>query len=176
MRRHTIVRLHLSIYCYAEAFIGVVSLSLGRKKTKMTGIRLLLLLAFTALHPLAWAAVLSDVDAGTYEWLKEDRTPTGVLYRFNRSGDKWVVFAKSPGEDWKNMSCDPGCEYRNSTDKEIRTYFPPSFREQYELACIQNIAHAFCRFVPFNDRRSRGYIFIALVTGKPFPIRIRRLD
>lgn len=143
---------------------------------EMAGIRLLLLLAFTVLHPLAWAAELSDVDAGTYEWLKEDRTPTGVLYRFSRSGDKWVGSSKLPGKDWKNVSCDPGCEYRNSTGKEIQTYFPPSFREQNELACIQNIAQVFCRFVPFNEPRSRGYIFIVLVTGKPFPVRTRRLD
>lgn len=142
----------------------------------MGGIRLLLLLALTALHPLAWAAELSDRDAGTYEWLKADRTPTGVLYRLSRSGDKWVASGKVPGKDWENVSCDPGCEYRSSTSKEIQTYFPPSFRQQNELACIQNIAHVFCRFVPVNEPRSRGYIFIVLVTGKPFPVRTRRLD
>lgn len=142
----------------------------------MAGIRLLLLLALIAMHSLASGSELSDADAGTYEWLKEDRTPTGVLHRFSRSGGKWVVVSKVPGEDWTNVSCDPGCGFRNSTGKEIQTYFPPSFRAQHDIACIQNIAQAFCRFVPINDPRSRGYIVIALVTGKPFPIRTRRLD
>ncbi|ABF11535.1 hypothetical protein Rmet_4673 (plasmid) [Cupriavidus metallidurans CH34] len=142
----------------------------------MDRIRLLLLLTFTALHPLAWAAELSESDAGTYEWLKEDRTPMGVLYRFSRSGNKWVAFGKLPGKDWKAVSCDPGCEYRNSTAKEIQTYFPPSFREHNELACIQNMAQVFCRFTPVNEPRSRGYIFIVLVTGKPLPVRTRRLN
>jgi hypothetical protein len=142
----------------------------------MGRIHLLLLLALSALPPLAGAAELSDPDAGTYEWLKADRTPTGVLYRFSRSGDKWVASGKLPGKDWEKVSCGPGCEYRSSTSKEIQTYFPPSFRQQNELACIQNIAQVFCRFVPLYEPRSRGYIFIVLVTGKPFPVRTRRLD
>nr|WP_315594464.1 hypothetical protein [uncultured Cupriavidus sp.] len=141
----------------------------------MARIRLLLLLAFTTLHSFAWAAELSDSDAGTYEMLKADRTPTGFLYKFSRSGNKWIAFAKSPGKEWKNMSCDPGCEYRNSTAKDIQTFFPPSFREENELACIQNIAQVFCRFVPVNEPRSRGYVFIILVTGKPIPVRTRRV-
>ena len=142
----------------------------------MVGIRLLMGMVLLGLCSVAWAAELSDVDAGTYEWLKEDRTPTGVLQKFSRSGGKWVNASKLPGKDWKNVPCDPGCEYRDSSAKEIQAYFPPSFREQYEVACIQNIAQAFCRFIPNNDRRSRGYIFIVLVTGKPFPVRTRRVD
>ncbi len=126
--------------------------------------------------PMASAAELSDSDAGTYEVLKEDRTPSGVFYRFTRSSNKWVVYGKLPGKDWKDVSCDPGCDYRNSTKREIQAYFPPDWRESNEIACIQNIAHAFCRFSPVNAPGKRGYIFIALVTGKPVPVMIQRLD
>lgn len=142
----------------------------------MAGIRLLLLVALAALPSLVWSAELSDRDAGTYESLKADRTPSGVLFRLSRSGDKWVASGKLPGKEWETLSCDPGCGYRISTSKEIQTYFPPSFRQANELACIQNIAHVFCRFVPVNEPHSRGYVFVVLVTGKPTLLGARRLD
>ncbi|MGO4303683.1 hypothetical protein [Cupriavidus sp. RAF12] len=136
---------------------------------------LLLLIAITMLMPTASAAELSESDAGTYELLREDRTPSGVFFRFTRSGGKWVAFGKTPGKDWENVSCDPGCLYRNSTEKDIRAFFPPSWRESNEIACIQNIAQVFCRFAPSKTPGERGYVFIVLVTGKPFPVRTRRL-
>ncbi|WP_082016699.1 hypothetical protein [Cupriavidus sp. IDO] len=137
---------------------------------------LLLFLVSISLIPISSAGELSDSDAGTYELLKEDRTPSGVLYRFTRSGNKWVVFGKLPAKDWKDVSCDSGCEYRISTKREIQAYFPPDWRESNEIACIQNIALAFCRFSPVNAPGRNGYIFFALVTGKPIPMRTRRLN
>lgn len=139
-------------------------------------VRLLLLLVATILPaPMVSGAELSDVDTGTYEMLRADGSPSGSLYRLSRSGNKWVVNGKLPGKDWKDISCDPGCEYRNSSKREIQSYFPPDWRENNEIACIQNVAQAFCRFTPVNDSSKRGYIFFALVTGKPIPVRTRRL-
>ena len=138
--------------------------------------RVISLIAALTAMPIAFAGGLSDSDAGTYEYLGKNRAPTGVLYRLSHSNGKWEASGKIPGKEWKNISCDAGCEYRNSTAKEIQSYFPPDWLAGVEMACIQNTAQAFCRFSPNQDAGKAGHVVVALVTGKPIPILVRRVD
>lgn len=125
---------------------------------------------------MASAGGLSDLDAGTYEWLNQNQAPTGVLYRLSRSGGKWVGSGKLPGKGWEDISCDPGCEYRDSAAKEIQTYFPSNWLVSMDIACIQNVAQAFCRYSPSKAPGKLGHVMVVLVTGKPMPVMVRRVD
>lgn len=142
----------------------------------MNRIQLFLLIAALSAMPMAFAGGLSGSDAGVYEYLGKDRAPTGVLYRLSYSDGKWAASGKLPGKEWKDISCDTGCEYRDSTKKEIKSYFPPDWLAEVDIACIHNIAQAFCRFSPGKDPGRVGHVVIALVTGKPIPIMVRRVD
>lgn len=84
---------------------------------------------------------------------------------------------EAPGE-WKIISCDKGCEYRASTKQEEDKYlssFPKTMQEKFEIACIQNIAQAFCRLTKKDDPQKGGYALVALVTGTPTPMSLQRL-
>jgi|GEM_PF-3158272 len=123
------------------------------------------------------AAELSNTDTGTYEWLGPKGEPTGVLYKLGRSSDgKWLAEGFIPGQGWKNVSCDFGCEYRNSTPNEIEKYFPANWVANADIACIQNIAQAFCRYSRKTEPNSSGYVIITLVSGKPIPVLVRKVS
>jgi hypothetical protein len=135
-----------------------------------------LLIALILISPFAFAGEISETDMGTYVLLGRDRAPTDMFYRLSKSGEKWAMEGKKPGGSWKNISCDKGCDYRRTTDSEIETYFPADWRANTDIACIQNIAQSFCRF---NEKRApakAGYVVIALVSGRPIPMFIRRVN
>nr|WP_082664827.1 hypothetical protein [Burkholderia ambifaria] len=142
----------------------------------MNNIATFLFAATLSVSSLAFAGGLSDADAGTYEWLNQKGAPTGVLYRLNRSSGRWVALGKLPGKEWKDISCDRGCEYRDSTTREIQSYFPPDWLANANIACIQNAAQAFCRFGPVKEPGKAGHVIVTLVTGKPVPILVRRVE
>jgi hypothetical protein len=79
---------------------------------------------------------------------------------------------------WKIISCDTGCEYRASKYEEedkYLSYFPKSIQNTSSIACIQNMAQAFCRVAKKDNPRQGGYALIGLVTGTPIPISLQRL-
>lgn len=76
---------------------------------------------------------------------------------------------------WTNISCEAACQYRPSTAADIEALFPPHWREQADLACIQNHAQAFCRYSPKGNAAAASYVVVALVTGRPVPIFLRRV-
>jgi hypothetical protein len=122
------------------------------------------------------AAELSDADTGTYEWLNPKGEPTGVLYRLSRSSEgKWVAEGFIPGQGWKNVGCDVGCEYRNSASDEVQKYFPASWITNADISCIQNVAQAFCRYSGKTDPNRNGHVVIALTSGKPIPVMVRKV-
>lgn len=123
------------------------------------------------------AAEMSEADTGTYEWLNPKGEPTGVLYKLGRANDgKWVAEGLLPGQGWKNVSCDAGCEYRNSTADEIENYFPVSWIANADISCIQNIAQAFCRYSGKTEPNRNGHVIIVLTSGKPIPLMARKVS
>jgi hypothetical protein len=124
---------------------------------------------------LATAGELSEQDTGTFVILDHKRAPTNMFYRLSINNGKWVAEGKKPDESWADISCDSGCEYRVSSESEIQSYFPPDWRSNNQFSCIQNMAQAFCRFTTNQDPTKGGYVMIALVTGRPIPIFIRRV-
>src|SRR5678810_122493 len=141
----------------------------------------LLLIAVVCLTPLsALAGEISDFDIGTYSLTGRDGQPSGMQMRLSKTNGKWVMEGKEKEAlaPWKNISCDTGCEYRAATKAEHEAYlssFPADMPRQFDIACIQNMANAFCRITKKDDPSIGGYALIALVTGKPVPMSMQRL-
>jgi len=142
----------------------------------MNKLSVLLVAALILIPPYAIAGEISEADTGTYVILGRNNVPIDMFYRLSKSGEKWVMDGKKTGNSWKNISCDKGCDYRKATDAEIETYFPAELRAKVDIACIKNIAQAFCRYSPKGDSTKSAYVVIALVTGSPIPMFIRRVN
>ena len=128
------------------------------------------------ISPFSIAGEISETDIGTYVLLGRDNAPIDMFYRLSKSGEKWVMDGKKPGDSWRNISCDKGCDYAIASSGEIETYFPATLRAKVDIVCIKNIAQAFCRYSPKGDATKSAYIVIALVTGQPIPMFIRRVN
>lgn len=140
-----------------------------------------LFIALTLLVPtLAFAGEISDFDIATYSLAGKNAQPSGMQIRLSKPNGKWLMEGKGKDSNapWKNISCDTGCEYRASTISEHGAYlasFPGGMPKQFDIACIQNMANAFCRLTNKNDASKGGYALIALVTGTPVPMSLQRL-
>ena len=124
------------------------------------------------------AAEIGAADAATYALTGKDGQPTGMQVRLWKNGEKWVMEGKEGESHWKNISCDRGCDYRPSTIEERNAYlasFPNEMQDRFDLACIQNVASAFCRLTAKDNPSKGGYALIALVTGRPVPMSLQRI-
>lgn len=140
--------------------------------------KLLAAIVILAIPVFGVAAEISITDVATYVLTKEDGQATDMHIRLSRNNGKWVMEGKQAQSPWKNISCDRDCTYRASTQTEKDTYlasFPSGMQKQFNIACIQNVANAFCRLTKKDDPTKGGYAFIALVTGNPVPLSLRRL-
>ncbi len=136
-----------------------------------------LALACTTLTAPALAAGAPEVgpsDSGTYVFLKQG-APTEMFLRLSKGGGQWIVEIKKPGGHWQNTICDQGCDYGKSTEQEIQRYFPADWRANTDIACIQNMAQAFCRYNDKGAPQRVAYVVIALATGRPIPMFVRRV-
>ena len=124
--------------------------------------------------PLPAFAQLTARDTGSFVVLDRDFKPTELQYRLSRKGAKWVMEGKKPGAPWELVSCQRGCDYRDSTRKEVATYFPPEWSGKMDFACIQSVAQAFCRGVEKADPAKSVYFVVALASEQPFPLFLRR--
>ncbi|MDE2421766.1 MAG: hypothetical protein KGO49_11380 [Gammaproteobacteria bacterium] len=137
--------------------------------------KLLLLTVTLLVSFFARSAELSDVDSGIYEVLNPKNEATGVLYKLSKTNTGWSAFGKLPNNNlWKDLSCDAGCAYRTSTDTDVNGFFPADWLARFDIACIQDIAQAFCRVSPKGDPSKNIHMIIALVTGKPIPLYLKR--
>jgi len=132
------------------------------------------MLMVAALQP-AVAGELNETDAGTYVVMHRDGYPTQVRYRLSRQSDKWLMEGRMGDEDWHDISCDQGCDYRSSQDADVAKWFPETWRNAFAISCIHNVAQAFCRIEAPDQSGSRVYLVLALVTGQPIPLRLARV-
>lgn len=140
----------------------------------------ILITLFLLAPSFAFSGEISDFDIATYSLTGKNGQPSGMQMRLTKPNGKWVMEGKDKDSvsPWKNISCDTGCEYRASTNSELEGYistFPGGMQKQFDIACIQNMANAFCRLTKKNDALKGGYALIILVTGKPVPMTLQRL-
>src|SRR4051812_17702207 len=118
-------------------------------------------LAFFAWHSssLASATEIDVTDTGTFEILNEKFQPMNWFYRLSLGKQgKWIMEGRRPGEKWIDISCDSKCEYQKATDEDLHHYFSKDWLEDANIACIKNIAQAFCRFVSKKDPQKPSYV------------------
>ena len=121
---------------------------------------------------------ISDLDAAIYELVRPSGQPTGMQVRLMHADGSWTVQGKEGEASWKSIGCDNQCDYRASTRAERRKFlstFPTEIRKHFKIACIQNSTSAFCRLSRKDDPSRGGYALIALVTGRPVPLSLRRV-
>ena len=139
---------------------------------------LLLAIIISVIPAFGIAAEISDKDVATYALTRKDGQFTDMQIRLSINSGKWVMEGKNSQTPWKNISCDRDCEYRPSTQEEKNAYlasFPSEMQKQFDIACIQNVANAFCSLTKKDNPSKGGYTFIALVTGRPVPMSLQRL-
>lgn len=120
-------------------------------------------------------AQLTARDTGTFVVLDRDFKPTELQYRLARKGAKWLMEGRKPGASWETVSCARGCDYRDSTKKEVAAYFPPEWSGKMDFACIQNVAQAFCRGRDKADAAKAVFFVVALAAEQPMPLFLRRV-
>jgi hypothetical protein len=153
---------------------GVQLNSIGSSMIKKIPFILTFILGLLATE--AFAADLLPSDSGTYAILNKEHVPTGMYYRLLFRDGKWTMYGKKPGARWQNITCDNGCEYQKATDDDVQSYFPATFRDKVDIACIKNTAQAFCRYTPkVNPDNKIAHMVIALVTGNPIPMFLRQV-
>jgi hypothetical protein len=140
----------------------------------------LIFFAVFLLPVFAAASEISDFDIGTYALTKSDGNPVGMEMRLSRSKGNWMMEGReiASSESWKSISCASGCEYRLTSNSERDLYlaiFPVEMQKQVDMSCIQNMANAFCRLTNRNDPSKGSYVLVALVTGRPNAIFLKRL-
>lgn len=138
----------------------------------------LIAIVLSVVQVYASGAEISDFDIATYGMQGKDGQDIDMKVRLSKQGGQWVLEGKEGPSAWRNISCDKGCELRPSTAQESLAYlasFPSDMHERFNIACIQNTANAFCRVTKKSDASKGGYALVALVTGTPRPMSLRRL-
>ncbi len=114
-------------------------------------------------------------DGGVFAVIGRDGKPGSLLYRFTYKMGKWMAEGKDGDAMWKDISCETGCEYKESSAMQAKSYLPQQMREKFSISCIQNQAQAFCKYVDLSNSSKGGYVVIALVTSPPTPIPVQRV-
>ncbi|WP_028103468.1 hypothetical protein [Pseudoduganella violaceinigra] len=118
---------------------------------------------------------IGSSDTGTFEVMGRDGNPTGMFYRLSQSGGTWKMEGKeSASVDWHDISCSKGCAYSEVSESEAGAYLPAAMRAEYDIACIKNVAQAFCRYSMKTNSKQGGFAVMALVTGEPIFISVKR--
>lgn len=129
--------------------------------------------------PLVHAAgEISEFDIATYALIGKDGNRTDMLVRVTEINGNLELEGKYGNTSWKSISCETGCRYRKSSRLEGERYlasFPATMQNRFDIACIQNIANAFCRLTLKTAPSKGGYAFIPLTTGNPSPMTLQRL-
>ena len=142
---------------------------------RMSRLHLLPFALIAVLAAVQAQAQLTPADTGTFVVLDRDFKPTELQYRLSRKGAQWVMEGRKPGAPWERIACARGCDYRDSTKKEVAAYFPPEWSAKMDFACIQNVAQAFCRGRDRADAAKTVFFVVALAAEQPMPLFLRRL-
>jgi hypothetical protein len=124
----------------------------------------------------AAASALDSSDVGTYAVVHRDGHVTNFTFFVSSSKGSWDVEQQNPDGSWNNVTCEHDCLLRESTSQDIKRFFPSSTLAHLSPSCVNNTAFAFCNYTAQASSQEKGYIFIALVTPKPTPMRLKKLS
>lgn len=124
---------------------------------------------------VCFAAPIAQKDAGTYVVMAKDGKASDLYYRLTLTGNLWKMEGKEAAGSWQDISCERSCEYKVTTTDVANSYLPKAMRDTYDIACINNVAQAFCRYTLKANPKQGGYVVVALVTGQPTLILLQRV-
>ena len=136
-------------------------------------IRLLCLIVFLDIS--ATASVLDTSDVGTHVIIHQGGHVTGFPFFVSLSGDTWNTEQRKPDSSWSNVTCERDCILHASKQLDIARFFPASALADIDPSCMHNTAFAFCNYTLRSHPERKDYIFIALVTSQPTPLRLKKL-
>lgn len=122
------------------------------------------------------AAALDASDVGTYAVIHRDGHVTDFTFFVSLSGGAWNLEQKKPDGSWSSVTCERDCILHESNQKDIARFFPASTLAEIAPTCVHNAAFAFCNYTLLSRPNARDYIFIALVTPQPIPLRLKKLS
>ena len=137
-------------------------------------IRLLWLIVLLGIS--ATAAALDTSDVGTYAVIHRDGHVTDFKFFVSFSGDSWNVEQKKPDGSWSNVTCERDCVLHESNQQDIARFFPASALAEIAPSCVHNTAFALCSYTLRSRPERKDYLFIALVTSQPTPLRLKKLS
>lgn len=131
---------------------------------------------FCLLSLIAQSALALDIsDTGTYAVVHKDGHITNFIFFVSSRNGVWNIEQKDQSGSWKNVTCHRDCQLRISTPQHFQRFFPAQVLEKIEPSCIHNSAFAFCGYSIKNRPDNKKYVLIALVTGQPTPVHIKKI-
>lgn len=127
------------------------------------------------LLPAAQAFDVADV--GTYAVLHKDKTESKIRFHVSQPAEgQWKLEQKKDDGSWEDISCEKDCALQEAVEADLPKFFPARTLAQIVPSCLYNDAFAFCSYrlrdKPDEEKR---YLMVALVTGTPTPIYIKRV-
>lgn len=140
--------------------------------------RLTMLLALFALNAAAMAQGLDRNDAGEYVLLNTKQEPTAMQMRFYQNGTQWVMDSRDGNGNWQAVCRGDGvCRLKVSSAAKMQEWrqFLPNEIKTMPMACINNIAFAFCRVSKPDNPNQRLYWWFAWRNGQTHALGLNRL-
>lgn len=123
------------------------------------------IMALSSLAACAQTSALSNHDAGTYVALDSNHRPTQAFYRMQRCDHGWVMDSKLPHINWRNVNCNNGVSYQESTKEEMAFYFSDAWRSKNTATCVRSRSYAFCRYHPKGKPAKTAHVMLLLFTN-----------
>lgn len=124
------------------------------------------------------AAGLDKFDQGDYVLLNMQQEPTPMQMRFVLQGRQWMMDGKEGNGSWQPVCrADGQCRLQASSTADMKKWrqrLPQEVRN-FPLACINNVALAFCRSSKPDNPDMRLYWWIPLVGGQDVALGLNRL-
>lgn len=141
--------------------------------------KVLLASAALAVAVAAGAAPLDKQDEGDYVLLNLQQEPTPLQMRYLlRADGQWIMDSNTDNQGWQPVCRGDGsCRLQASREADVRQWrrlLPEQIR-QYPLACINNVAFAFCRMSKPDNPKQRLYWWISLLEGQHHALGLNRI-
>lgn len=131
---------------------------------------------FTLLAISTNATALDRSDIGNYAVIHRDGHVTDFTFHVSLTDTQWNIEQRQADGKWMKVTCSTDCVLHESSPQDIARFFPQDALKEASPSCVHNTAFAFCSLTLLAKPEIKGYTFIALVTPKPIPLRLKKLE
>ena len=130
--------------------------------------------ACTHLRESNQALEFDQKDQGIYGLLSLDGKLTDIRYRVSKRADEWRVEELRAQGNWVDITCEKGCRLEVTSTGKVAYFTALEGGTRANSTCMNNHAFAICKLGEAEG--PRFYLWVALVTGKPIRLFLRRMD